>query len=704
MHHLTRREFLRLTTLGTASSFVAACDMGAPPTPIAQSTEPATTQADTATSASIPTATAAPAATVAPESTVPPEATAAAQLRLPLSSDVWAWSRRITGTLPAGSSDAHLLVGDQRVDVTLEGDQFEADVMLEEGANEVVLVCTVDGTVQRSDPSTYTVRLTHRPTATIAITVENGTVVLDGGRSAPDVDSAALNEYVWSFRSTNPAPLEIRDVAEQNGAFAAERLQAAAPTVDGEYYATLRVVDEAGREDQSSSYFVVSGGAARVPDYAKEGPAWIDSSVVYGVIPNKFGDPGIPAVTERLDYLRDLGINALWFSPITVSPAGDYGYAVEDYFDVTPRFGTADDFRTLVNEAHARGIRILMDFVPNHSSDTHPYFVEAKINGKRSPYYTFYDRDASGNPTHYFDWTNLPNLNYDNPEVERWMTEAFAYWVRQFDIDGFRVDVAWGVTERKPDYWPRWREALKRIKPDLMLLAEASAREPYYFDNGFDVAYDWTAQVGNWAWKPAWESRTLTVYNLNDALTNRNLTPRSRTMHFLNNNDTGTRFITDHGEEMTRVAAALLLTVPGIPCVYTGDEVGAWYSPYYDEMPMKWDEAKYPGLVDYYRKLIGLRSATPSLRSYAWTILEARPSQPIYSYIRHAQDNSAPILVALNFSEKDTAAKLELPEEFAALVTAGTLRDILNDEDVTINTEDGPQIAMPPWKARILLT
>ena len=103
------------------------------------------------------------------------------------------------------------------------------------------------------------------------------------------------------------------------------------------------------------------------------------------------------------------------------------------------------------------------------------------------------------------------------------MIEAFGYWVREFDVDGFRVDVAWGIRERNPDFWSEWRRALKRIKPDLLLLAEATAREPYYFDNGFDAAYDWTYRPGGWAWEIIWSAYKyrLLSYNLTEALTNR---------------------------------------------------------------------------------------------------------------------------------------------------------------------------------------
>ena len=483
-----------------------------------------------------------------------------------------------------------------------------------------------------------------------------------------------------------------------------KRVVVAAPTVDGEFYVSLRVVDTEGREDTGASYFVVAGGQPRIPDYDTENTAWVERAIVYGVIARKFGDPAFQAVTDRLDYLKDLGINALWFSPITNSPAGDFGYAVIDYFNVHPDLGTMDDFKKLVQEAHARGIRVLIDFVPNHTSDEHPYFKDAQARGKESPYYDYYDRDAAGKPTHYFDWENLPNLNFDNPEVERFMLEAFSYWVREIDVDGFRTDACWGVKERKPDYWPRWRRELKRIKPDLLLLAEASARDPYYFENGFDVAYDWTAALGKWAWELVWDSKTLLIYNLNSALTNNNqgFHPDALIFRFLNNNDTGTRFITTHGLEMTRVAAALLLTLPGVPCVYTGDEVGAWYRPYYDEMPMTWDEKKYPGLRDYYKKLIALRNDTPSLHSRQWQPLEAAPSKQVYAYLRYVDPAQQPVLVLLNFSDQELEAEIALPDAFISFGQQPALHDLLAEATIAIQTASPLTISMPAWGARIL--
>ena len=360
----------------------------------------------------------------------------------------------------------------------------------------------------------------------------------------------------------------------------------------------------------------------------------------------------------------------------------------------------------MVQIAHAKGIRVLMDFVPNHSSAQHPYFLSAKEGGPGSPYWDFYDRDANGEPTHYFDWTHLPNLNYENPEVRNMMIEAFAYWVREFDVDGFRVDACWGVKQRRPDFWPLWRKELKRIKPDLMLLAEASARDPYYFDNGFDVAYDWTDALGKWAWQVVWDTYKLRLlsYNLTNALTNRDegFHPDALIFRFLNNNDTGSRFITRHGEGVTRVATALLLTLPGIPCIYTGDEIGAEFKPYENPEPLSWIE-QVPGLRDYHKQLIALRSALPSLHSRRLVLLKLELSrdQVAYGYLRYHDEYQDPLLVLLNFNAEPAELEFSLPEEFSELAEV-PLKDLLSGENVTLKVGKGlHKVSLPGYGVRI---
>ncbi len=496
------------------------------------------------------------------------------------SGDAWAWEIPVGGQVENGPCDeVQVRVNETTIKAELNGNQFQASVPVQPGENSISAAC-LPGEVT-SESIMYTGKLRNVPTAVIDVRIENGRVLLDGSASktAP-VQPSPIAKYRWSGEGV------------LNGQPETPTLEITPPTADGEYYLSLQVTDQDGRSDTGKTYFVVANGQPRLDDWTWQNTAWIEDAVVYGVIPRKFGSDGFKSIQARLDALKELGVNALWLAPINKSPGGDYGYAVADYFELRESYGTKEDFRALVEAAHQRGIRVLMDFVPNHSSDEHPYFQDALARGKESHYWAYYDRDETGQPTHYFNWTNLPNLNYNNPEVENWITEAFAYWVREFDVDGFRVDAAWGIRERKPDFWPRWRVEMKRIKPDLLLLAEASARDEYYFTQGFDAAYDWTDQLGKWAWERVFDNPKLLLYNLNTALTDnrKGYHEDALIFRFLNNNDTGGRFLTVNGLEMTRVATVLLLTLPGIPCIYTGDEIGAAFTPYGDPLPLNWEK------------------------------------------------------------------------------------------------------------------
>jgi glycosidase len=562
--------------------------------------------------------------------------------------DAWAWFERVSGT--ADCDEVEIAVNDSPTTlVDVAGGAFAARVPLGPGENRIRASCG-DGPDAFAEVD-FTERLDPRPTARIRTVLDGRDVTFDASASEPSAfDGAPIDRYSWSERPGNPVPLRLDGSKDE--------ATIESPRRDGEYYVTLDVTDREGRTDRSTTYFVVDGGEPRTPDLATEKPAWVENAVVYGTVPPLFGNNGFRSVEAKLPYLEDLGVTALWLSPVNLSPAGDFGYAVKDYFELNPEYGTKDDFRALVEAAHGRGIRVLMDFVPNHISDEHPYSVDAARYGMASHYYDFFDRSVDGEITHYFDWSNLNNLNYDNVEVRNMEVAAFSYWVREFDVDGFRVDACWGVKKRRPGFWPVWRQELKRIKPDLMLIAEASARDPYYFSNGFDVGYDWTEQLGNWAWQGVFDAPEVIGDWLDQALLNRPKGYDSDALifRFLNNNDTGTRFVDLYGEGMTRVAAALLLTLPGVPELYTGDEIGASYLPYDALNPLVWKDEHH--LRDYYRQLIELRRTTPALHSRDWARVQVEPSTGMYAYVRTAP-GAADVLVLLNFAETPATVSVD---------------------------------------------
>jgi cyclomaltodextrinase / maltogenic alpha-amylase / neopullulanase len=322
----------------------------------------------------------------------------------------------------------------------------------------------------------------------------------------------------------------------------------------------------------------------------------------------------------------------------------------------------------LIAGAHARRMRVILDFVPNHLSDQHPYFQDVTRRGRSSPYFDFFARSSSGSISTYFNWQTLKNLNYDNEDVRRFMLEAFSHWVRDFDVDGLRVDAAWGPRERALDLWLPLSRELKRIKPDLLLLAEASAKDPYYMRNGFDAAYDWTEKLGVWAWEAAFQRKHSIALALRKALTIEATERKQLVFRFINNNDTGARFITRHGVPLTRVAAAMLLTLPGLPGLYTGDEVGAAFEPYKDAGPINWED-RY-ALWPWYAQLLSLRRSLPALRSRAFDILDLEPPDKVLAYVRLDESGQRDhVLVLLNYGAEPL--RVRLPSETLARLGCG---------------------------------
>jgi glycosidase len=621
--------------------------------------------------------------------------------------EVWSWRKLVRGTCrcKGGGSAVSLTVNGRQVEADCKGEEFEALVPLQEGKNRVSAFCS-DGDRGGRSPEciTLTQRLKSRPTARISVSIDSRGVTFDGSGSSPsEASGAPITRYGWRRRSSNPVRLRTR---RRGGGGSPAELLVAAPSRDGEYYVSLRVTDAEGKSDTAASYFVVENGDPRLVNAEREHACWVDTAVVYGVVPHNFGSHGLRSVTDRLDWLEDLGISALWLAPCNATPWGGHGYHVTDYFKIRRDYGTKADFRRLVKEAHARDIRVLMDVAPNHCSIRHRYMVDAQKHGEASPYYDFFDRDEdTGDHTHYFHWRHLPNLNYDNPEVRRWMMEALSYWVREFDVDGFRVDAAWGVKLRRPDFWPECRAELKRIKPDILLLAEASARDPYWFTNGFDAAYDWTQGLGQWAMRGVFTRPEGIARRLRSALTNkgRGYHEDALIFRFLNNNDTGPRFITRFGREMEKVAAVMLLTLPGLPCIYTGQEVGAEFEPYGTPGPIGWKDRH--GLRDYYKELIRLRKEIPALHSRRWEILKMESAQEVLAYVRYGGPEDEPVLVVLNFSPEKASARIWLNESCQLFGRRGSATDVLQDRRVRAQrSEDGGiRVSLPASSARVLV-
>ena len=205
---------------------------------------------------------------------------------------------------------------------------------------------------------------------------------------------------------------------------------------------------------------------------------WWQRGIIYQIYPRSYQDSNgdgigdLPGIIRRLDYLKKLGVNAVWLSPIYPSPMADYGYDIADYQDIDPIFGTLDDFDALLHEVHSRDMKLILDLVPNHTSDQHPWFLEARssrTNPKRD-WYIWHDGRPDGTPPNNWlsvfggsawEWDEAtqqyyyhaflkeqPDLNWRNPEVQRAMMNVMRFWLDK-GVDGFRVDVMWHMVKDK---------------------------------------------------------------------------------------------------------------------------------------------------------------------------------------------------------------------------------------------------------------
>ncbi|WP_116809390.1 alpha-amylase family glycosyl hydrolase [Steroidobacter cummioxidans] len=623
--------------------------------------------------------------------------------------DAWTLVKRIEGRVDPSACDQVLIRGPAGTAIaTLQDHRFWASVPLRSGDNEIRARCNRHGRdIAHSSTQHWLARIEDRPRAWIRTRIDGQTILMDAGgsRMAAGI-SAPITRYEWRSQRGNAAPLilttqSLLDITPAT----TKNIQIKTPDADGEYYVTLRVSDALGRSDEGTTVFEVVDGSPKEVDPDRHRPAWISQSVLYGVAPFAFGHNGYDDVRKRLPEIAALGVTAIWLSPVTGAPPEDFGYAVTDHFQSRAEFGTKLQLKALIEAAHAHGLRVLIDFIPNHLATAHPYYIDAARQLQRSPYFNWFERDASGQTMNYFDWSHLKNLEYDNPEVQRYMIEAFSYWVRELNIDGFRVDVSWGVRERAPEFWPRWRQELKRIDPDMLLIAEASALDGYYFQHGFDAAYDWTGKLGEWAWNDAFAGTTPDLTKLRAALLNssRDLPEPGLVLRFLNNNDTGARFITRHGAALTRVAATLLLTLPGLPLIYNGDEVGAQFLPY-DEQPLSWDDRHH--LLQHYTKLVRLRKEVAALRSPEIELIATNRDDAVLAYIRrpskpaadcHDSENA---LVLLNFSAENIDLKLSPVTALSSSWWEKRLQDRLTGEYFTHLASQS--LRLEPFDARVL--
>jgi alpha-glucosidase len=432
--------------------------------------------------------------------------------------------------------------------------------------------------------------------------------------------------------------------------------------------------------------------------------SWWQRGVLYQIYPRSFQDSNgdgvgdLPGIASRLDYLATLGIEAVWLSPIYPSPMADFGYDVSDYCAIDPLFGTLEDFARLLDETHRRGMRLIMDFVPNHTSDRHAWFEESRA-ARESPkrdWYLWRDPAPDGGPPNNWlanfggsAWTldettgqyyyhaflpEQPDLNWRNPDVRNAMHDVLRFWL-DHGVDGFRVDVVWhlikddqfrdnppnpGYSEEQPPYH-RFLPVYTSDRPEVhdVIAGMRSVLEEYddrvligeiylpierlvqYYGEQLQGAHlPFNFQLIDSPWKAADVARLVDEYE--QAL------PEGGWPNWVLGNHDKHRLATRIGELQLPVAAMLLLTLRGTPTIYYGEEIGM------TDVPIPHDRVQDP----LEKNLPGLGLGRDPCRT---------PMQ--WNDARHAGFTSGTpwLPVAADSAERNVEVQLKSPDSLLAL-------------------------------------
>ena len=390
---------------------------------------------------------------------------------------------------------------------------------------------------------------------------------------------------------------------------------------------------------------------------ARKAPPWLQDGVIYELFPRDFSVEGdFNGVAARLDELKDLGVNILWLMPIhpigQKLKKGTVGspYAVRDYYAINPDYGTEDDLKKLVAEAHKRDLKVILDIVANHTAwdnvmMAHPEFYKQDSSGKIIP------------PVP--EWTDVAGLNYETPKLCEQMIDMLKHWInpQTFDLDGFRCDVASMVPT---PFWERARTELAKVKPDIMMLAEAS--KPELLLKAFDVDYAWPLHG------------TLNEVLLNGAPASefqrsweesRRQFPRGSLHMRISDNHDEARAVARFGAKGALAASALMFTLDGVPLLYNGMEVGdateSGDPALFEKLPIFWHPKGRPALRDIYRDLVRLRRENPAFRSERLVWLRNSEPANLVTFMR--LDDTNEFVVVINFSNRPTTGWVEVSHD-----------------------------------------
>lgn len=404
------------------------------------------------------------------------------------------------------------------------------------------------------------------------------------------------------------------------------------------------------------------------PSFHRAG--WVAQTNIYEVNLRQYTQEGtFAAFAREMPRLKDMGIETLWFMPITPisldkrkGSLGSY-YACADYTATNPEFGSVDDFKQLVQSAHGMGFKVIIDWVANHTGWDHRWTREHP---------DFYRKNQEGHFYEVNGWEDVIDLNYDNPAMRQAMVDAMSFWIKECDIDGFRCDMAMLVPL---DFWRQARTAVDMLKKDLFWLAEC---EEIAYHDVFDATYAWQLLHKMEAvWRHESPLNGLDdVLRYDDAAFPRDAVRAYCTSNHDENSHSGSEY--ERMGDAAKAFAVLCCTWNGVPLIYSGQELpNLKRLQFFDKDPIAWTGQNL--LHGFYKALLELKKRNPALRAADDTVhteLVSAPGNEQRCFAFYRKTAADEVLIVLNISP-DTlvlnAGELRLNGSYFEIFTGGQL-------------------------------
>jgi cyclomaltodextrinase len=411
-------------------------------------------------------------------------------------------------------------------------------------------------------------------------------------------------------------------------------------------------------------------------------PPWVSEGPIYEVFIRNFSTAGtLAGVREKIPYLKDLGIKTIWLMPI--HPIGRRGrkgrsgspYAIRDHQAVNPQYGDKQDLRELVNAVHAADLRLIIDLVINHGAIDH-------VCTRTRPAMFLHDRQGRFTRK-VAGWSDVIDFNYTNPHTRKYMREIMSYWIQEFDIDGYRCDVAGMVPL---DFWEESVEKIMKLKSDLYLLAEW--QNPHLHEHAFHSTYDWVAY---WVLEEIYQQKRPAPDILHWLKERAVLYPQNALSLCFTENHDFPRTSHVFGKNSFYPFSAMIFAMSGIPLLYNGQEHGAAkICSLFEKDEIQWVEAN-KNIFNFYKQLIQIRKQNPALAVKKSRVLKNDHPTQVVTFMKSAGNNE--LLVMLNFSPERQNIKVGFSAQYHNYIW----QNLLNTK-ITRNGKELTNIELKPYE------